>query len=163
MKALVIYQSYFGNTEQIAQAIGRALAERAEVDVVAVEEMTPDKLEALDLLVVGAPTRGFKPTEPMLAWLDGLDKQALAGQKVAVFDTRIALNTIESGIARWMVKVGGFAAPRIARSLRDKGGALVLPAEGFTVDSKEGPLTAGELDRAGVWARQVVESVATTA
>jgi flavodoxin len=139
MKALVVYQSYFGNTERIAQAIGGALAESAEAEVVAVEAVTPDKLHGVDLLVVGAPTRGFKPTEPMIAWLDGLDRQALNGLKVAAFDTRIALNTIESGVFRWMVKAGGFAAPRIAKSLKDKGGELVLPAEGFAVDFEGGP------------------------
>lgn len=163
MNALVIYESYFGNTEQIAQAIGRALEAFGPVEVVGVDKVTADKLHGLDLLVVGSPTRGFRPSEGMAKWLKSLGKTELAGLNVAAFDTRIALNTIESGTFRFVVKTGGFAAASIGKSLRNKSGELVVPAEGFTVDGQEGPLTAGELERAGEWARSVAASVKTFA
>lgn len=155
MKALVIYESYFGNTEQIAQAIGRALDAEQPVEVLATAQMTPDKLRGLDLLIVGSPTRGFRPSEGMLAWLQDLGQHDLDGVRVAAFDTRIALGTIESAPLRFIVKTGGFAAKRIAKSLSGKGGVIAAEPEGFTVDGEKGPLSAGELERAGEWAKQV--------
>jgi flavodoxin I len=54
------------------------------------------------------------------------------------------------------MKVIGYAAPKIAKSLIAKGGRQVAPPEGFIVLDKEGPLRDGELERAAAWARDVV-------
>ena len=155
MNALVVYDSYFGNTERIAQAIGNALSNGQPVTVKAADQVTTAQLQAVDLLIVGSPTRGFRPTEgvnQLLKRMSGID---LAGKRVAAFDTRIRLETIESRPMRFMVKTGGFAAATIAKQLKSKGGTLVAPPEGFTVDAEKGPLTDGELERAAAWAKQV--------
>ena len=60
MKALVVYDSVFGNTEKIAQGIGEALGSPEEVTTVQVKEVSLDRLSGLDILVVGSPTRAFK-------------------------------------------------------------------------------------------------------
>ena len=52
MKALVLYESFFGNTEKIAQAIGDSLGSSMEVDVRKVSEFLPEQLNGLSLLCV---------------------------------------------------------------------------------------------------------------
>ncbi|MFI1465582.1 flavodoxin family protein [Nocardia carnea] len=59
MRARVVYESVFGNTEAAATAIARGLQEHAEVDVVDVADATPDSHSPVDLLVVGGPTHAF--------------------------------------------------------------------------------------------------------
>jgi hypothetical protein len=67
---------------------------------------------------------------------------------VATFDTRLAWPFLE----RW----GGFAAPKMADSLEERGWVLAAPPEGFIVKGlKKGPLKQGELDRATAWAREL--------
>ncbi len=158
MKALVVYDSFFGNTEQIAQAIGRALGERAQVETLRVGDVRPEHLTGLQYLVVGSPTRGFRPTPAIVSLLKGLPKDGLKGVKVAAFDTRITAEDIESAvfILRVLVNIFGYAAKPIADRLEKKGGELVAPPEGFFVEGTEGPLTEGELERAAAWAGQII-------
>jgi hypothetical protein len=68
-------------------------------------------------LVVGSPTRGFRPTESMAKLLNGLPKNHLAGIRVAAFNTRIVLETIESEALHFLVDKGGYAASTIAKAL----------------------------------------------
>ena len=157
MKALVIYDSFFGNTEKIAQAIGSALAAQAEVQVQRVGDVKPEQLTGLDLLVVGSPTRGFRPTPAISALLKGIPADGLRGVKVAAFDTQIRVREIRQPLARVMLtpmaKLFGYAAKPIADGLKKKGGQEVSPPEGFVVKDTEGPLADGELERAVAWAK----------
>jgi len=152
MNALVIYDSVFGNTEKIALAIATALQAQA----MPVSQVPLDQERSLDLLVVGSPTRGFRPTEGIAKWLTALTKNNLNGVRVAAFDTRIVLDTIDSKILRLIVDKGGYAAATIAKSLEKKGGILVMPPEGFFVTGEQGPLKDGELERASAWASGLV-------
>jgi flavodoxin len=156
MKALVIYDSFFGNTEQIAQAIGDALGSPEDVEVLRVSNAKPEQLTGLKLLIVGSPTRGFRPTPAISNLLKSVPKSGLKGVKVAAFDTRIALGDIDSRILPVFVKVFGYAAKPIADRLAKKGGELIIPPEGFFVKGSEGPLKDGELERAADWAKQII-------
>jgi flavodoxin len=156
LKSLIIYDSFFGNTEKIAQAIGNTLGSQGETEVVRVKDASQGRLKGLDLLIVGSPTRGFRPSEATLAFLKGLSANSLAGIRVAAFDTRIANSDIKSPILRFMVNFGGYAAKKIADSLTKAGGSLVFPPEGFFVKDSEGPLTEGELERATQWAKSLI-------
>jgi flavodoxin len=151
MKAFVIYDSVFGNTRQIAEAIGKVLAAGAEVEVFQISEAMPERLKGLDFLVIGSPTRGFRPTPAIVKLLKDLSDNSLRGIKVAAFDTRVKLSDIKSGFFRFIVDKGGYAASTIAKQLQKKGGSLVLPPEGFFVSGEEGPLKDGELERAEKW------------
>ncbi len=156
MKAFVIYDSAFGNTAQVAQAIGDALGSQDEVAVRQVSNVQPEQLTDVDLLIVGSPTQGFRPTEPITDFLKRTAAQGLQGTKVAAFDTRISTSDIKSPIFRFIVNAGGYAAKPIAKRLTQGGGELLMPAEGFYVEGKEGPLKEGELERAVGWAKQIV-------
>jgi flavodoxin len=152
MTALVIYDSVFGNTEKIGLAIGAALS----APTLPVGQAKPEQVGGLELLVVGSPTRGFRPTEAISKFLNELPKNYLAGVQVASFDTRIALETIDSSVFRFIVDKGGYAASTIAKLLEKKGGKLLAPGEGFIVMGEQGPLKEGELERAAEWAKQLI-------
>ncbi len=159
MTALVIYDSLYGNTEKIARAIGAALGTPEEVQVLHTGSVQPGGLTGLRLLIVGSPTQRFNAMPAVASLLKELPGKSLEGVRVAAFDTRYP----ESEIARtpvlaFFVKLAGrgaYAAMHIARSLRQKGGRLVVPPEGFYVGGMEGPLLDGELERAADWAGQI--------
>jgi flavodoxin len=148
MKVLLVFDSVQGNTEKVARAIAAALAP-AEVKVVRPGEATPPDLKSIDLLVVGSPTMGGRPTMPTQAFLSGIPADALKGIDVAAFDTRLK---------SWWVKIFGFAAGKIAESLKSKGGRLAAPPQGFIVLGSKGPLKEGELEIAATWIKGIQAS-----
>ena len=157
MKAMVVYDSVFGNTAKIAQAIGQALGSPGDVEIAQVGDAGPAQLAGLTLLIVGSPTRQFSPTGATSSFLKSIPKKGLTGVKVAAFDTRFTVSAIEKvRILAFFVKIFGYAAKPIAGRLQKKGGALAIPPEGFYVDDTEGPLLKGELERAADWAKQII-------
>ena len=153
MKILVIYDSIFGNTEKIAQAIGNALGAKKDVQVVKVSTAINENLKGLDLLFVGSPTRGFRPTEGISTFIKNIPEGGLNGIKTVAFDTRIPLETIKSKVFRFIVLKGGYAGPAIAKRLVARGAKIISEPEGFFVKDSEGPLVEGELERAATWAK----------
>lgn len=143
MRTLVVYDSMHGNTEKIAQAVGDVIG--GDTTVVHVSKVTSDHVKAVNLLIVGSPTHGGRPTPPLQGFLKSLSAPA-GGARAAVFDTRLG--------SAW-VKIFGFASNRMARELRSKGWNIVEPVEGFRVKKSEGPLLDGELQRAASWAREL--------
>jgi flavodoxin len=147
MKTLLIYDSLYGNTKMIAQAIGDALP--GEVEVLHVGEANASGLEVYDLLIVGAPTHGAKPSPDMQEFLEHIQASDLEGVRVTVFDTRMTNK---------LITLFGTAAPKIAKALENKGGTPEGTPQGFYVTGGEGPLKDGELERAAAWARGLVEN-----
>lgn len=156
MKALVVYDSYFGNTEQIAKAVGVGLG-AGEDNVKRVGDVEVTLLKEIEVLVVGSPTRGFRPSERTALFLKELPTGCLSGVRIAAFDTRLDLDRIEKKALRFIVKTGGYAAKHIAADLQKNGGQLALPPEGFLVIGEEGPLLDGELQRAEAWGASLLE------
>jgi flavodoxin len=147
MNALVLYDSQYGDTEHIAQAIANALGEFGEVRAVRLDPAQPVELQGLDVFIVGSPTQGWRPTPAIQSFLEGTSSQELAGLGGACFDTRFRL-------PRFMT---GSAAKVMAAKLREKGVSLLAEPESFFVKGTEGPLRDGELDRAAVWARMLMK------
>ncbi len=157
MKTLVTYDSVFGNTEKIALAIGDALRSQGEVQTLRVRDARPEHLKGVELLIVGSPTRAFRPTKATVDFLRSIPQDGLRGVKVAAFDTRISTADVKSRFLNTMVRLFGYAAKPIADRLEKKGGTLALPSEGFFVKDSEGPLKPGELERATEWARRAAK------
>ena len=149
MKTLVVYESMFGNTEKIALAIASAIGESGQVKAVRANIVSPADREKIDLLILGTPTQGGRPLPAIKNFLDNLPPHALKNIGVTSFDTRMTM---------WVAKAFGYPASHLAEALVEKGGRLVMPAEGFIVTDREGPLKPGEIERAADWARTVVES-----
>jgi flavodoxin len=116
----------------------------------------PEQLTGVKLLVVGSPTQGFRPTQAITDFLKRMSVPGLNGVKVAAFDTRLSTDENQSFVVRFIVGFGGYAAKTIANRLSQSGGDLLVPPEGFLVEGKEGPLAAGELERAADWAKQIL-------
>jgi flavodoxin I len=150
MNTLVVYDSVFGNTAKVAEAIGNALGGTVR----RVSDVKPTDLQGVNLLIVGSPTRAFRPTPAVSAYVKSLRVGSLAGMRVAAFDTRISAEGMVKapGILRFMSKRFGFAAEKIAKGLQKAGGTQLGELAWFGVDDSEGPLTAGELERAAIWA-----------
>lgn len=141
MKALVIYDSKFGNTMKVAEAVADALKAYGEVRMSPVAETAPDQLGGYDLLVAGCPTQGHGISPTFQALLNAVPVGSLKGETALVFDTRYQM-------PRWLT---GSAAAELVRKLKDLGCAQVAPPESFFVSAKEGPLVEGELERAAEW------------
>ncbi len=152
MNVLILFDSYFGNTEKVARAIAGVFTGDS-VQLLKVGETQPSQLKGLDLLIAGAPTRGFRPSENMGKFLKTLPAGALDGVKVAGFDTRILEKDIKQGFVRFMMRRFGYAAEPITKALVKAGGSQALPPAGFAVKASEGPLYEGELERAAAWAK----------
>ncbi len=144
MKTLIVYDSVYGNTEKIARAIGGAIP--GEVQVVRPAEVNLSQLGSFDLLLVGAPTQGGRATKTIQDFVSQIPEGSLQGRKVTTFDTRMKI---------FIAKFFGYAADRLARALKDKGGTLVSPPMGFIVKDREGPLADGELERAAKWGQEI--------
>jgi flavodoxin I len=148
MDILVVYGTQYGNTQKVAQAIGRALEPDHRVRVIQAAEARHLRGDGVDLLFVGAPTQMHGLRLLARPFLDALAARGFGGVAAATFDTRMGRELdrpLESNV--------------IAQLLTDAGCRLVAPPESFLVLGFEGPLADGEEARAEAWARSVVESV----
>ena len=164
MKAVVVYESLWGNTAAVARAIAEGIG--PDVQALSTAEATSAAVEGADLIVAGAPVLAFGlPSEkvregiranpgkapappdlshpPMRAWLAALP----AGHgRAAAFDTRVR--------GPW-----GSAAPAIANELERSGYAPIGKPLGFIVSGKFGPLRDGELERARLWGAELAQAM----
>ncbi|MDE1861262.1 MAG: flavodoxin family protein [Candidatus Micrarchaeota archaeon] len=139
MKALVLYDSNFGNTKVIADAISKQLG----VFSTSVKGFKESDLSGVSLLIVGSPINAWGPTEGTARALATLKRIGLKGIKAAAFDTRIKM------------VISGDAAKKISKVLKEAGAEIVAEPTGFFVKGKEGPLADGEEKRAAEWAKRM--------
>ncbi|HOX40913.1 MAG TPA: nitric oxide synthase [bacterium] len=155
MKTIVLCDSFFGNTEKVAQSIGKVLGAK----MVRIADSKPGDLPGVELLIVGSPTRAFRPSPATTEFINKLPANALKDVKVTAFDTRIDPKDIKSSGARtvlgFFISLFGYAAKPIAKKLVGKGGKLIVEPEGFYVTDTKGPLRDGELERAKAWAEKI--------
>lgn len=155
MNALVVVESMYGNTSKVAEAIGASL----DAPVIAAADLTDDKLEGVDLVLVGAPTHAFglprpstrrdamervgRPDDaPEIGLRERLEElHPHQGMRAAAFSTRMDVRFLPKRSADLV----------IAKMLKARGFDVVAK-EAFLVDDSEGPLHEGELERAMVWA-----------
>lgn len=152
MSILIVYDSIFGNTAKVALAMAEAMPGARAVPV---SDTATLDLDGITLLVVGSPTRGFRPTPAIQEFVDRLGDDMLAGRRAAVFDTRLDLETVHPAPLRWVMEVGGYAANTLERLLAERGCVMTGKPVGFLVSGTEGPLQEGELDRARSWLRDL--------
>ncbi len=156
MKILIIYDSVFGNTKKLAESIHKELNKKHNTEIYSVKDFKPDTISKYDMLIIGSPTRAFRPTEDISKMLNQYDNNSLSNIKTLVFDTRADLKKVNSKILTFMVNIFGYATPYMAKVLEKKG-ALVLGKEGFYVDESEGPLSKGEGERCIKWIKENIK------
>jgi hypothetical protein len=160
MHALVIFESIWGNSEQVARAIAADIGEGTEV----IDALrAPATLgEDVDLLVVGGPTHAFSmsteatrkaaadqgatqiPARGIREWIDALSSPTRA-VPVATFDTRVV-----------SPRLPGAAAKKAMKRLLGRGFRPIAKPETFGVHGYSGPVADGELDRARQWGSGLV-------
>ena len=158
-RALVIFESMFGNTRTIAEAVAEGLSSRFVTD------LTEVSLAPTRIVVVGGPTHAcgltrprtrqdaatqadeplVSPAEGVREWLEAAERPR-SGVGAAAFDTRID-----------KPRVPGSAARGAEKRLRRLGFRVVAAAESFYVTGTKGPLVPGEVERARRWAEHVAE------
>lgn len=142
MHVVIVCDSRFGNTEQVARAAQAALADGNTVDLRSAAEGMGD-LTDVDLLLVGGPTHAHGASAQLKTALGAIPRGSLAGLRAATFDTRFHMSRL----------LTGSAAAAAASLLRRAGARTVAPPESFYVTRDTPPtLEPGELERVGAWA-----------
>jgi flavorubredoxin len=160
MKAIVVYESHWGNTAAIARAIAEGIG--SEAVALNTSDAVGAALAEVDLIVAGAPVLGFSlPTEDMVknlskesvapdlshpsmrSWLTALPE---GKGRAAAFETRI-----------WWSPGGSTKA--ILRQLEKVGYPALVEAERFLVKDRYGPLKEGELERAKQWGEKLAQAM----
>ena len=163
MNCLIVYDTVYGNTEQVARAIATAFTSAHSVRLIKADQIARLDAASIDLLIVGGPTHRHRISPPIAVVLKATPRGALKGVKVATFDTRYRM-------AEWL---SGSAASGIARRLRKLGGLLQVPPESFFVERDMPPqgekrrhnlerLEVGEIERATRWAMKIVNAIKTS-
>ncbi len=170
MRAVIVYESMFGSTKKVAEAIAEGLADCAEVSVVPVSSADAHILDGADLVVVGGPTHTHGMSGPstrkragklarkpgsevelvpgavsgpgVREWLASLGWLEVAG---AAFDTRL------QGLPAFT----GRASKSIRRLLAHHGARIAASPESFLVEGLTGALAEGELGRARAWGERL--------
>jgi hypothetical protein len=164
MRALIVVESWFGNTRAVAGAIADGLGRFVTVDVSEVADAPHRVAPDVDLVVVGGPTHALGMSRPdtrrdaaeqagvttgtergVREWLAS---SPIGIQRAAAFDTRIYV--------RWVPKS---AVRGILLQLRALGATLIAGPQSFRVTGPSGPLAPGELDRARKWGEQLGAAV----
>jgi flavodoxin len=153
MKTVIVYDSQYGNTEQIARAMAERLGKDGRARLVAASAASERDLAGSDLLVVGGPTQIRRISSALRTFLDGLPPNAVQGVPAAAFDMRMPGPRV----------LTGSAATGIARRLAKKGARLMVPPESFIATGMKGPPVVGERARAGTWAATVQARARETA
>ena len=180
MRAVIVYESLFGNTHQIAEAIGDGLRQaqpNAQVTCVRVGDAGADVAAGADLLVVGGPTHMLRMSSEHSRHIGLEAEQKAAAEKRAthpiepgadgpgVRDWSVGLQQAAAGRraaafdTRLAFPLSGGAAKGIARRLREHGYKLAAKPEGFIVEGAQGPLRSGERERAQAWGARLAKKL----
>ncbi len=140
MKALIVYDSFFGNTLKVAEMFQKELEhKKAQVELAHVTKVDFDALSKNDILIFGSPTRGFRATQPMVLLLKNKNIN-YENKQTFVFDTRIDLEDIKSKLLRKMINSLGYATQNMEKILKKRKALPIIDCEGYGVVSSEGPL-----------------------
>lgn len=149
-KVVVVYQSKYGNTKRVAEAIVEGVRESEEIEVVLceVEEMDFGKITHYHLILIGSPNHIGGPTRSVSKFIDNLGKLNLKGKQIAVFDTYIG---------RYFEK----AVKKMEKRISEKAPELKLISPGLSikVGGIKGPVLDEELPRCKDFGRKIVTQI----
>jgi flavodoxin len=150
MESLVVYDSKFGNTKKVAEAVADGLHTYGPVRLLGLDKLPPQDLGKVDLLFVGGPTQAHGLSARMRQFLDALETRSATGMVAATFDTRF----------RIPATISGSAARKIAGKLRRAGVLMLTRPESFFVSRGVPALESGETERAAAWAKRIAHQLA---
>lgn len=152
MNTLILYDSNFGNTGELARAIASRLGDYGTVQLFRIhEDSRLPQIHDVDVVIVGGPTHQHGISMTLREFLKRVPRGTFRGLRAATFDTRYRMPAWKSGSA----------APKIARRLKQDGAILLVPPRSFFVTRKEGPVEEKEVRDAIHWAEQLVQTFVT--
>lgn len=139
-RAIVVYESIYGNTKKIAESIAEGMIQTGNIECKVLktgEIHHTDDLAAFDIILFGCPNHNQEPARNMLKFLDRVAIVDLEGKIGAAFDTYTGGNK-------------GVALKKLETVIRDKVPGLKLIVKGFSalVEDRKGPLAKNETARA---------------
>lgn len=153
MKGAVIYQSRYGNCEQIARSLHKGLQESG-ADVTLTEVGSAGEPGAdLDFLAIGSPTRAGRATGPVRRLIGKIGRGTGSGPRYIAFGT---------GLAKGIDK-GPIAADYIQKALAEKGCQSLGQPFRAAVEGLKGPLVEGEVERAYEYGKTIGSRLAEPA
>lgn len=158
MKTLIVYDSYYGNTRKIAELIKEVLG--SDTEMIRAKDFSIDKMNYIDTLIVGSPTRIFKPTHNIMKFLHNFPNDILEDKNILLYDTRICLKDIPSNILKFFVKKFGYAIDNMEKIIEKKGGKISLQSQGFIIKENADSLYESEIERAKEWAKRFLNKIA---
>jgi hypothetical protein len=179
MHTLVVYESMYGNTHAVADAVGLGLQPTGEVRVVAVTDVSPDMVAWADLVIAGGPTHDHGMASAKSR--ESARETAAKPEAAEGWELRLTLDPAAAGpgVREWLEALGpgggkraaafdtrvkapafltGRASSGIAKRLRGRGFRLVAEPESFLVDSHN-KLVPGEIERAMRWASSLAATL----
>lgn len=173
MRAVVVYESMYGNTHRVADAIGAGLGTVCDVRVVPVPEATPGLLAGSDLVVVGGPTHAHGMTRAATR------KAAVEAGRNPAGGLRVEPGASGPGLREWFSSLGSYrgkaaafdtrlhgpatltgqASKGVARLLRAHGFDMAAPPESFRVNRRD-RLDPDETARARAWGVTLAAGIA---
>lgn len=163
MNAVVVYESFWGNTALVAGAIAAGIG--PEASLLTTDEATDAMLGPANLIVVGAPILGFSLARHGVKEQISHDAKAPAPPDVSHELMRDWLEHLPKGAAYFATFETGFrwspagSARKIGKALAEAGYQELVKHERFLVSGSYGPLAGGELDRAREWGKQLASAV----
>lgn len=148
MKTIILYDTKFGNTEEIAKAIGGGMREAGyqEVEVKCGSETRPDELREAEIWIFGSPTHMGGTTRNFKKLMRWMKKQGPQSKRGMAFDTR--MEDAKKG-----------AADKIAQAMLSVEVEMLCDPPSFIVQDREGPLSQGELERATAIGRKLAAQI----
>jgi flavodoxin I len=146
MWVYVVIASPCGVTDSIARAVARAVDWSYEHNARPADSVDPTEIRTPAIVFLGGPTHRREMGESLRTFLDRMPDRVLTQCHFAAFDTRFHDSPI----------VTGSSARHIQRAIEARGGQNLVPGESFFVVRRDGPLRAGEVERARVWASGVI-------
>ena len=163
MKAVVVYESLWGNTAAVARAVAEGLG--PDVRALSTAEASGPAIDGLDLIVAGAPVLGFQlPSERMRDSIASSPAGAPRPPDLSHPSMRSWLESLPAGHGAGASFETGFrwspggATSAIARGLERAGYRPLVKGQRFLVKGKWGPLREGELERARRWGAELTHT-----
>jgi hypothetical protein len=172
MRAVIIYESMYGNTHLVADAIGAGLRGACEVAVLPVAQADQTALDGADLVVVGGPTHAHGMSRP------GTRRSAVTAADKPGSDLTVEPDALGPGLREWLDSLGhyrvaaaafdtrmhgpasltGRASKGVARQLSAHGFRMVAEPESFLV-TRQAELDPDEADRAREWGAELAAGI----
>ena len=149
MKSIVVYESFYGNTKNVAEIIALNIDDCVAIHV---DDLDKTQIKEDDLVIVGSPTRAFKSSKKINTFIKKLPQKIAL---VAVFDTRMHITDETPKFLRVLEKKFGYATDTMIKIIKKHNLNLYSVPGEFFVDGTEGPLSENETEKIQAWALQL--------